>query len=149
MWDHDSRYRAQRRAKESERKRAKSRDKQLKIRKVDAELRLHADFQSEAETVSARMVLNDFLSEGASLFVEHPVPTGYRVSLTLQEPKSFYVRGEVVECTEVASPFRVISSQAYPFRVTIRFILESDDERKAVEQYYDEIRADFIKNKAA
>lgn len=149
MWDHNGRYRAQRRSKEGDRKRARSKEKDLKIRKVDAELRLHADFQSEAETVIARLVLNDFLPEGASLFVERPVPAGYRVSLTLQDPRSFYVRGEIIECSEIASPFRVLSTQSYPYRITVRFTLESADERKSVEQYYNDIRADMKSGKKA
>jgi hypothetical protein len=137
-----------RRAKVNERKRAKGREKNLKIKKVEAELRLHADFQSEAETVIGRLVLNDFLAEGVSLFTEKPVATGLRVSLTLQEPRPFYVRGEVIECTEVASPYRVISDHSYPYRVTVKFTLETEDEHRAVAAYYEEIMAGITRKAA-
>jgi hypothetical protein len=133
MWQApNQRARALAQARRREKERAK---KPMHLRRVVGQLKA----ANNEEAANARVLLNDLTPKGMGLFCSKPMMVGEEVSLTLEQPKQFYVKGRVVWCQEYSVDSHVLSKVSYSYRVGIEFIFDTDEDRKTVEDYCAEL----------
>lgn len=113
------------------------------VRRVRAEIKVSQPMVQSTRT-DARVILNDFTPQGLGLFSEHAVMPGQEVSITLEEPKRFFVRGRVIWCQEYDANSHVLSQVSFKFRVGIEFVFETPEEQAAVEAYVTELNEKYI-----
>ena len=67
--------------------------------------------------------------------------------MTVDQPKRLYVRDRIVWCLEHGANSHVLSESKYSYRVGIQFIFDTDEERKALETYVQELEKEFLYGK--
>ena len=111
----------------------------LHLQRVSAEIRIAPRLGERAEVFTARLILNDFSPKGVGFFTRSPVGVGSDLALTLEHPKRIYLKAHVVWCQEVESTHAVISDQHHRYRVGVKFLFQSEEEEKAIQEFCDEV----------
>ncbi len=138
MWD-VPRYRVRaylrsvRASKQRERERKER--SQYHMKQVRAELRIGDSFNQALELLTAKVVLNDVTHQGMKLFVNEPLLPGTQVSLTIEEPRYFYAKANVLWCHPVTLNQRVLHREPLNFRVGLEFLFSSMTEQMAIRNY--------------
>ncbi|MGZ3698844.1 MAG: hypothetical protein ACXWPM_09695 [Bdellovibrionota bacterium] len=126
-----------------QKKKEKSRElPSLHIKRTRAELMIQEGL-GRSVVSPARVILNDLTPKGIFLFTTNQLPIGQALSLTMEDPKRFYVRGHVISCQTVIMDRRVISEENYQYRVGIVFDFQSSEESDAVQAYCEELYAEI------
>ena len=100
--------------------------------------RVKAEIQNEVTKaiVEGRVFLNDLSASGVGLFTPTPLVTGDKVSIVIEEPKHIFIKGKVIWCAQYTMSTKIISStENFTYRVGIKFIFDSEEERNAVKEY--------------
>ena len=105
--------------------------------------------EASAETAEgvlkeARIILNDLSPGGIGIYSPESMPPGTFVTISLQEPQAFEVSGKVVWCQDGQNGNRILSDQAYPFRVGVKFVFKSEDEEKAFASLCEDLKKNHL-----
>ena len=100
--------------------------------------RVKAQIQVEesGEIFNARVFLHDLNEIGVSVFLTEPLRRGQRIFLVIEQPRHFFMRGEIVWCSLFRLNTRVISAENYQYRAGIRFVYDEAIDRDAVPNYF-------------
>jgi hypothetical protein len=143
MWQAPSqRVRALTNAKKRERDKAR---RPIHIKRVMGQLKILGALGSEPVIAEARVLLNDMTSKGVGLFCGIGLATGQEISITIQEPKQFFIKAKVMWCQEYNSESHILSKVSYAFRVGVQFVFSTPEEEKAVADYCAEISGLLIR----
>lgn len=102
-------------------------------------VRAQAQIKKDNDILNARIVLNDFKPTGVEVYCTGKLTKGQKIALTLDHPKRFYSNGVILWCEELQLGHRIISENPFSFRVGIQFTFASDEEKKTVAEYAEEI----------
>lgn len=112
--------------------------------RVQGELRLRGRRgETRGQAVSCRLILNDFGPESVRVFCSRQLPAGSRVELVIEQPRPFYVEAKVVSCDTYSASEAIISSAPHRHRVELSYVFFSDDERRAVLQFWRRLTSFF------
>ncbi len=146
MWDsHSSRLRAKANARKKIDKNTSAR---LHLTGVPATLK-YAEIGMETKLIEGVLVLNDLTPSGMTLFLKDPLAVGNDVSITLENPRQFYVRGKVTSCFNFSPGNKIISKNPVAFRASLRFNFDSEEEQEEVRKYCDYISYEVLGFKRA
>lgn len=125
----------------------------LHMQRVTAQLKYPADHglgEKVATTIlPARVILNDFTPRGLTLFVPASILVGETLSITLDEPQQFYIRGKVIWVQLVESRIVCGGETNFSYRMGIEFIFESEAEAEAAKAFCDMIKDEYTMPSAA
>lgn len=108
--------------------------------KVTAEIKLQASLGESARILAASIVLNDLSPSGVAVFSEGKLTPGQEVFLTLDNPKRFYARGQIISCQDLETTSKILSSQkSFGFRVGILFKFDNEKDKEEVYRFCTEI----------
>jgi hypothetical protein len=125
----------------------------IHLKRVRAQMRLipnketHAQATTtnpEGQSVEARVLLNDLSTSGIGIYASEPMDAGCRVTITLQEPIEVQITGVVVWCQEQPAVGAVITSEAFNFRIGVKFVFANAEEEKALQDYCAEIQKQHL-----
>lgn len=111
-----------------------------KLHRVKADLKLSGRLEPTA-LMAGRLVLSEMSDSGLFLFCQKPVMVGESMSVTLEHPRRFFVKGRVISCQEILPPSKIISAEQFAYRLEIEFIMESEEEREAIRAFRGELAA--------
>lgn len=114
----------------------------LNTKRIEAELKLTNDLD-KAKVNPIRMILNDLRVEGVHVFAADPVLMEAEVSITFTYPKQFYARGKVVSCANIGVESKIITDKPVRYRIGIQFSYDGDEDKKATEDFINELRDDL------
>lgn len=109
----------------------KNERKPIPFMRVSAEIQIDS---SKAITES-RVFLNDMNPTGVGCFVNAPIDKGERVSIFFRQPQQIFIKGEVAWCSPYNLDSKVLSNEQFKYRVGVKFIFATDDERIAVRAF--------------
>lgn len=127
--------------------------KPIHLKRVRAEMRLvpnketHAQattVSEQGEAIEARVLLNDLSTSGIGIYASKSMSPGSKVAITLSEPIQIQISGEVVWCQEQPACGAVITSEAFNFRVGVKFVFADPEEEKALQDYCAEIQKQHL-----
>ncbi len=75
----------------------------------------------DGAALEARLLLNDFSQEGASLFIASRIEVGNHARLVIQEPLPIEISGRITWLQEGERSRHVLSSSAFIYRVGFEF----------------------------
>lgn len=125
----------------------------IHLKRVRAEMRLIPNKETHAqaattdeqgETIEARVLLNDLSSTGIGIYAAEPMNPGCKVVITLAEPIQIQITGCVIWCQEQPACGAVITSEAFNFRIGVKFVFGSPEEEKALQDYCAEIQKQHL-----
>ena len=90
------------------------------LKRVAARLSLEGGHEAEGE-FEARLLLNDFSLQGASLFIPKRIEVGNHATLVIQEPLPIEVHGRVTWLQEGKPSLHVLSASSFCFRCGFEF----------------------------
>lgn len=99
---------------------------------------------SQGESVEARVLLNDLSVTGIGIYAGQPMDVGTKITITLEEPKQIQITGTVVWCQEQPAVGAVITSEAFNFRIGVKFVFANAEEEKALQDYCAEIQQQHL-----
>lgn len=104
--------------------------------------RLEGELQIEhsKEVLRCRVLLNDIQPDSVGFFVGHLLEIGSRVSLVLEKPKHLFLKGEVTACRQYSLHSNVLSDDAYPYRVNVKFQFASPEQQQEFIAYWNSLR---------
>ena len=144
MWQAPSqRVRALTNAKKRERERQR---RPIHIKRVVGQLKIMGALGTEPVIAEARVLLNDMNTKGVGFFCGVAIAHGQEISLTIDEPKRFFIRAKVAWCQEFNTESHVLSKVSYAYRIGVHFIFASPEEEKAVADYCDEITQNLTRS---
>ncbi len=129
-------------------KRDGRKNRRFHIKRVNAEIKALATLHAPATVAQARLVLNDLGPHGLGLFASAAMLVGQEISLTIEDPKRFYVRGRIAWCQEYDADTHILTDYPYHFRVGIEFMFETEEEETQVRNFCEEIARDYLYGKA-
>ena len=115
----------------------------IQVKRVGAEIQSAAPLalgQKREPPFSARVLLNDLTAESVQIYVTRNMFQGEELSLNLQQPRRFYVKGKVLWCRESEASGRVITAVRYTHRICLQFVFDSPEEAAEARKFADEIR---------
>ncbi len=127
--------------------------KPIHLKRVRAEMRLvpnketHAQattVSEQGEAIEARVLINDLSTTGIGIYASKPMNPGAKVSITLSEPIQIQISGEVVWCQEQPACGAIITSEAFNFRIGVKFAFANPEEEKALQDYCNEIQKQHL-----
>lgn len=127
--------------------------KPIHLKRVRAQMRLIPNKETHAQattigeqgqTVEARVLLNDLSASGIGIYAAQPMDQGSKVVITLDEPKHIQICGEVVWCQEQPASSGIITSDAFSFRIGVKFVFANPEEEKALQDYCMEIQKQHL-----
>ena len=103
--------------------------------------RVSAQVQCENtdEIFAGRVFLHDLSEAGVGVFLKEPLRKGQRVFIVIEQPRHFFMRGEVAWCALFRLNSCVISPEIYQYRAGIRFIYDDVVDREIVGNYFKSI----------
>jgi hypothetical protein len=107
----------------------------LRIRRTQAEILVTEGFASPAEVVTCRLILNELTPAGVHVYSSRYFVPGQIIALTVHAPRFFYVQATVVSCAKRSLDHRVLSDDPQSYRVDLKFLFASNEERRAVREY--------------
>lgn len=123
--------------------RRREREKQrvrLHLKRVVGELRIPAAALGEKpQVIAARVVLNDLSVNGVALFSPVMLAPGQPVQLTVDQPRKFFVAGQVAWSQEITHDTHIISPNPFRYRVGVEFRFSSATEEEEVKKFVEEI----------
>lgn len=125
-------------------KRDGRKSRRFHVKRVNAEIKALGPPQAPATVTQARLVLNDLSPRGLGLFASAPMLVGQEISLTIEEPKRFSVRGRIIWCQEYDAGTHILTDYPYHFRVGIEFLFETQEEENQVRDFCEEIERDYL-----
>jgi hypothetical protein len=129
----------------SARKREKERAKQaFHIRRTHAQLKIVSPPTPNNQILDVRVVLNDISPKQMCLFSSTPLAPGQIAAVTIDEPRRIYVRARILGCQELDCESKVISTQAFGYRLTLAFIFESEEEERQFKSFYEELATEVL-----
>lgn len=117
------------------------------FKRARAEVKLTGLGADPNKIIEARVLLNDITPKGIGLFSTSPMLPSQEISITVDQPKRLYVRGRIVWCMEHNINSHVLSESKYSYRVGIQFLFDTDEERKALETYVQELEKQYLYGK--
>lgn len=120
----------------------------LHLKRTPAEL---VSDQGEGQAkiiIPVMIVLNELNPRGVSLFSQSAFVGEEILSFNIPSLKSFFIKGRVVACKELAINPSILSERAYPYRVELEFIFENESEVKAVLDYCAFLKTTFLSSAA-
>ena len=123
----------------SQAKRAEKPQLALHFKRTQAEIRFVSRPGTTPQTARAIVILNDLRTEGITVFSNQGFQADQLVQITVSAPRLFYVTGRVTYCRVFEFGSRVVSREAFPYRVKIHFDFRSQHEREAVKMYIEEL----------
>jgi hypothetical protein len=121
----------------------------IRMKRVPAQMRIPSKDDGEPTIVNTRFVLNDMTAKGLNLFVPAPLMVGQELSITIEYPRSIFLKGRVHVCTEVVTSGRVMSEVKCAYRLAIELIFADEEEAAAVKAFTEELYATVLHNEAA
>jgi hypothetical protein len=121
----------------------------MHIRRVRAEVKTSGGLARNKTTTEVRVILSDFGPKGVGIFSGQPLEIGQEISLTLEDPKRFYVKGRVIACLEHDAGSHVISKMPYSYRIGVQFLFESAEEESQVKAFCEMIHKDYVFSQGA
>jgi hypothetical protein len=131
------------RAQQAQKRRERARPK-LQLKRVGAEIRIGGGLGKKAEIVRCRLFLNDIQPHQISFFSGHPLLVGTELSITIEAPKSFYVKGRLVVCAEYNRDSQVISEHAHRYRNTVELEFENEEQAAEVKSLCQSLASDHL-----
>ena len=128
-----------------ERRRAARRMPHQRFQRVQVVLKLGEG----RRLVHGRIFLNDLTPDGVGLFIEEPLVRGQSVSHVIEQPEHLYLKGQVAWCGLYTLTARVISVESFRYRVGIRLIFDSAEERAAVRAYCETLLTPRVETSSA
>lgn len=119
------------------------------FKRARAEVKLSGLGADPTKIIETRVLLNDITPKGIGLFSTAAMLPGQEISITVDQPKRFYARGRIVWCMEHNANSHVLTESKYSYRVGIQFIFDTEEERKALETYVQELEAQYLYGKEA
>jgi c-di-GMP-binding flagellar brake protein YcgR len=125
----------------------------IHLKRVRAAMRLVPNQQTHAqattqdaqgEQIEIRVLLNDLSTSGIGIYAQTPMAAGSEVQITLDEPKRIQISGTVVWCQDQPTGGAIISSEAYHFRIGVKFHFANPEEEKALQDYCAEIQKQHL-----
>ena len=108
--------------------------------KVSAEIKLQAGLGQQAQIMAASIVLNDISPSGVAAFAEGNLRLGQEIFLTLENPKRFYARGQVISCQNIEVSSKIITlNKPLGYRVGIIFKFDSESDKEEIHKFCAEI----------
>jgi c-di-GMP-binding flagellar brake protein YcgR len=98
----------------------------------------------QGESIEARVLLNDLSTTGIGIYAAQPMNPGEKVVITLEEPIQIKITGCVVWCQEQPACGAVITSEAFNFRIGVKFVFGSPEEEKALQDYCAQIQSQHL-----
>ena len=115
--------------------------KVYRLTRIDAEIKVIARPPATPTYTEARLMLTDISPKSLNLFSVNPIMVGQEIGMTLEEPRQIYLRGRVVSCQEYDADSHIISVKPYSYRMQIKFIFETPEERERVARFVYELVA--------
>ncbi|MCM2322385.1 MAG: PilZ domain-containing protein [Oligoflexia bacterium] len=108
--------------------------------RAPVQLLIRGGLGADHALVRASVVLHDISPRGLFLFTSSNVAVGEKVTLVIEQPRTFYVQGRIVVCKCLSLRQSILSSEApFPYRVGILFEFRSAAEQRAVQQYCEQL----------
>lgn len=107
------------------------------IRRVTAELTVTS---SQIKTTT-HILLNDLTPTGVGLFLDHYLEKGEVITLKIDHPQPLSVKGEIAWCNFYSLQTKILSDKAYRYRAGVKFVFDTEEEKKVVQKYYDDLQA--------
>lgn len=117
------------------------------MRRVRGEIKTVGPFRARNRNKGAaevRIVLSDFSPVQVSFFAPTAFDVGQEISLTLEDPKRFYVKGRILFCQEHDVHSHVLSDTPFSYRIGIQFLFESAEEEKQVRAFCDLVHREYV-----
>src|SRR5262245_39304051 len=76
------------------------------------------------QVITGRVFLHDVSEASAGIFLTEPVKRGEQVYVVINEPKHLFLRGEVAWCGLYRLNTRVLSTENFQYRATVRLRFE-------------------------
>ena len=112
---------------------------QMRIQRIQFELRLLGGMGTPTLVMPARALLSDLAEGGIGLFAGTSLAPNQSVEIVLTEPQAITLRGHVVWCQEQVASSHIVSAAPYPFRAGVQFIFASPEEETAVKEMMAEL----------
>ena len=109
--------------------------KAVPLARVRAEIQL----ESTKDIIEGRVFLSDLHASGVGLFVEKKLDRGETLSIVIEQPKHLFLKASVTSCSLYSLDKKVISAENFNYRVQVKFIFESDEEKDEVRKYCAEL----------
>jgi hypothetical protein len=122
-------YRGNTRSKKDKKKKQDS----LKVPLVRVPAEIQID--STKQVIKSRVFLYDLTPEGVGCFINQAIDKGEKITLVVAHPKALYIKGEIVRCTLFRQSIKILSDDEYQFRLGIKFIYDSPEEKEAIQQF--------------
>lgn len=119
----------------------------IHFKRARAEVKLSGLGADPTKIIEARVLLNDITPKGIGIFSTSPMLPSQEISITVDQPKRLYVRGRIIWCMEHNANSHVLSESKYSYRVGIQFIFDTDEERKVLEAYVQDLEKEFLYGK--
>jgi hypothetical protein len=110
-------------------------DLNIHFKRTLAQLSVSHGLDAPAEVHEARLILNEINAKGVHVFISRPLSPGQEVSLLVQEPKKFFVTGQVTSCQEIFANNGILTERTFHYRIEMTFIFKTDAEKDEVKNY--------------
>jgi hypothetical protein len=114
------------------------------MKRVHAQLVASQGWGTPATIVPARLVLSDMGPLSATLFASVPLELEQQVTLTLNLPQPFLLRGRVTYCRIFEVSSRIHCKQTFPYRIQVEFDFLNDGEMLAVREYLEGLQRSMM-----
>lgn len=109
--------------------------KPIPFQRVSAQIMI----DSSKQIADSRVFLNDMSPTGLGCFTNVPIDKGEIVSISIEQPRHFFVKAEVMWCAHYSLSTKVLSTERFAYRVGVRFLFDSDEDRQAVKAFCEEL----------
>jgi len=122
-------------AEEQKPKRRKRKRKPLRMRRIMAKL-TPLDIEGNPQPPEyIHCILNDISLEGIGMFSHRKFPPEQTIEMEIVQPVPYKVKAEVRWCDEILERGKIISSIQYPYRLGLKFILDTDEAKQELEAF--------------
>lgn len=111
--------------------------------RIAAELRVGGALE-KATVIPARLFLNDFSDKQVRLFVSSPVAIDRKVTVHIQDEKTFQVKGSITRCVHYALDSHIIADLVFPYRIDIKLQFKNEKEALNVRSYAQSIYQKYV-----
>ena len=110
----------------------------IHFQRISAELTISSNEAPAAKT-PVRILLNDFSEKGVGLYSPFQIQTTDGVILELFYPYPMKLRAKVVWCQEFNVGSHILTQNAFPYRVGLEFISETEEDKKSIRDLCDAV----------
>jgi hypothetical protein len=116
----------------------------LHIQRVQAQLIVTQGVGTGKAVYPAMVMLYELNATGIVLFSQNTFSMQQQITLNIPNLRNFFVKGRVIGCKEIALSAAILPRSAYRYRLRIQFEFGNEAERKAVEEYCDYLRREYL-----